>query len=194
MTNNKQYHFVPWSYISPNLASMNMGYITQSIIRQTKGRLSPLYRNAASSLISSVITAGSDFGFKRLIGIISKPYWCLPETFMSFQVRLHNFCILSTKSLNTLLSHPFKEVFISKYLKQKRGSLLLASTSFSLILGFTSFRFSLNFPPIYASICVLKNDIILSRLMTEFISVVFHGDSSCVIFINATAENWLYSS
>lgn len=173
---------------------MNIGYITQSIIRHTKGRLSPLYLKTASSLISSVIIAGRDVGFNCLIGIISKPYWCFPETFISFQVRQHNFCILVTKSLNTLLSHPFKDVFISKYLKQKRGSLLLASTSFSFKLGFTSLCFNLNLPLIYASICVLKNAIILSRLITEFISVVFQGDSSCVIFIKATAENWLYSS
>ena len=113
-------YLLPWSYMSPNFASMNIGYITQSIIRQTNGLLSPPYLNTASSLISSVITEGSDVGFNCLIGIISKPYWCLPDTLMSFQVRLHNFCILVTKSLNTLLSHPFKEVFISKYLKQKR--------------------------------------------------------------------------
>ena len=60
--------------MSPNFASMKIGYITQSIIKQTNGLLSPPYLNTASSLISSVITVGSDVGFNCLTGIISKPY------------------------------------------------------------------------------------------------------------------------
>ena len=56
-----------------------------------------------------------------LIGIISNPYWCFPDTLISFQVMLHNFCNLVTKSLKTLLSQPFKEVFISRYFYHKEN-------------------------------------------------------------------------